>query len=271
MKRLNARRRARVVTKINKPQPSASRPFVVVNMAMTADGKIATANRAVSSFGSPADQKELLKLRATADAVIAGARTVDLNRVTMGPGGAAYQKLRVTRGLSEYNLRIIVSRLASVDPHAAIFRRKLSPVIVLASGKAPAARLAKLRVVASAVEVFGRERIDLLSALCWLMAKWGVKRLICEGGGELNDALFRAGLVDELHLTICPQLFGGRKAPTICDGEGAATLAAAVPMKLKSARRVGDELFLVYVREGSPARRGSQPRARAAKANRKGG
>ena len=50
-------------------------PFVLVNMAMTADGKIATANRAVASFGSVRDREHLLELRATADAVMAGART----------------------------------------------------------------------------------------------------------------------------------------------------------------------------------------------------
>ena len=48
-------------------------PFVFVNMAMTADGKIATANRAGSSFGSARDREHLLQLRATADAVMAGA------------------------------------------------------------------------------------------------------------------------------------------------------------------------------------------------------
>ena len=58
-------------------------------MAMTADGKIATANRTVSSFSSRRDQQHLLNLRATADAVMAGARTVDLNPITMGPGSGS--------------------------------------------------------------------------------------------------------------------------------------------------------------------------------------
>jgi riboflavin biosynthesis pyrimidine reductase len=68
---------------------------------------------------------------------------------------------------------------------------------------------------------------------------------LCEGGGELNDALFRAGLVDELHLTICAKLLGGRNAPTIADGLGALKLARATSLVLKSAKRIGDELFLV--------------------------
>src|SRR5947209_17847743 len=87
----------------------SSLPFVFVNMAMTADGKIATANRAVSSFGSKRDHDNLLDLRATADAVLAGARTVDSNPVNMGPGAAKYRRRRIKRGLAEYNLRLVVS------------------------------------------------------------------------------------------------------------------------------------------------------------------
>ncbi|MCX6896927.1 MAG: dihydrofolate reductase family protein, partial [Verrucomicrobia bacterium] len=81
-------------------------PFVFVNMAMTADGKIATSNRAASSFGSRRDHDHLLELRATADAVMAGARTVDLNPINLGPGAAKFRRLRLKHGLAEYNLRV---------------------------------------------------------------------------------------------------------------------------------------------------------------------
>jgi riboflavin biosynthesis pyrimidine reductase len=98
------------------------------------------------------------------------------------------------------------------------------------------------------VRVCGTREVDFRAALRWLQREWKVRRLLCEGGGELNDALFRAGLVDELHLTICPQVLGGRAAPTIADGRGSASLAAARPMQLKSMRRVGKELFLRFSR-----------------------
>lgn len=67
----------------------SSLPFVLVNVAMTADGKITTANRKVEAFGSPRDREHMLELRAEVDAVMAGARTVDLNPITMGPVGSA--------------------------------------------------------------------------------------------------------------------------------------------------------------------------------------
>jgi 2,5-diamino-6-(ribosylamino)-4(3H)-pyrimidinone 5'-phosphate reductase len=227
-------------------KPSTPSPFILVNMAMTADGKIATSNRAVSSFGSRHDRDHLLRLRATADAVMAGARTVDLNRVNLGPGPAEYRRLRLRRGLAEYNLRVIVSRSGTVNPNAEVFQRKFSLTIVLTTRRAPADCLAKLRAVASEVKICGAREINFHRAMGWLRARWGIRRLLCEGGGELNDALFRAGLVNELHLTVCPKIFGGRSAPTIADGLGASALAQAARLELKSARRRGDEMFFVY-------------------------
>ena len=223
-------------------------PFVLMNMAMTADGKIATANRGVSSFGSRHDHENLLELRATADAVMAGARTVDSAAINLGPGAAKFRRLRLKRGLAEYNLRVIVTGRGSINPRAEVFQHAFSPIIILTTERASAAARRRLQRQADDVKVCGRNEINIRTALRWLRTTWGVKRLLCEGGGELNDALFRAGLVDELHLTICPNVFGGRNAPTIAEGRGFAKLAHASQFELKSARRAGDELFLVLVR-----------------------
>ncbi len=217
-------------------------------MAMSADGKIATTNRTVSSFGSARDHDHLLALRATADAVMAGARTIAAHPVDLGPGPGRFRRLRLRRGLAAYNLRVIVSGRGRVPPQARVFERRFSPVIVLVSSRASPAARRRLRAVGAHVKVCGRAGVNLAAALRWLRARWGVKRLVCEGGGELNAAMFRADLVDEVHLTVCPLLFGGRTAPTIAEGPGAARLADARRFRLVSARRVGDELFLVYRR-----------------------
>jgi riboflavin-specific deaminase-like protein len=224
---------------------------VLVNMAMTADGKITTANRAVSSFSSPADEEHLLELRARADAVMAGARTVDLNPVNLGPGPAKYRRQRLENGLAEFNLRVIVTGRGSINPKAEIFKNRFSPIIVFTTQRAKGRALRSLRRLADEVKIWGVGNIDFPLALRWLREKWNVKTLLCEGGGELNDALFRANLVDELYLTISPKILGGQKAPTICDGVGFPTLAAARNLKLKSSRQVGDEMFLVFERERS--------------------
>jgi riboflavin-specific deaminase-like protein len=227
----------------------AKLPFVLVNMAMTADGKIATANRTISSFASARDREHLLELRATADAVMAGARTVDSASINLGPGSARYRRQRLKRGLAQYNLRVVVSRSGSVNPQSEVFRRRFSPIIILTTRRANAGRLKQLRALADVVKICGREEINFRAAFRWLRRRWHVKRLLCEGGGELNDALFRAGLVDELHLTLCPKIFGGRHAPTIADGRGFSQLSQAESFRLKSNSPNNGELFTVFVRD----------------------
>jgi len=224
-------------------------PFVLVNMAMTADGKIATANRAAHSFSSKRDLDHLYELRATADAVMSGARTIEISRSILGTGGERFRERRLKRGLAEYNLRVVVSGSGSINPRATIFHKHFSPVIILTTGRASEAKLRALRAIADDVKVCGRREIDFSAALRWLRAKWGVRRLLCEGGGELNDAMLRADLVDELHLTICPKIFGGKGAPTIADGVGFCTLAEATFFQISRFRLVGDDAYAVFRRK----------------------
>src|SRR5438874_6312310 len=151
-------------------------PFVFINVATTADGKLAPANRKFVPFSGRRDQQLLLELRTRADAVMAGARTVDLMPVNLGPGPAEYRRMRLKNGLSEYNLRVVVSGRGTLNPRAQIFRRRFSPIIVLVSGRAPQRNLQQLRRVADEVAAFGDEELDFRAALEWLGKKWNVRR-----------------------------------------------------------------------------------------------
>jgi len=215
---------------------------------MTADGKIAFAHRHFVPFGSRRDREHMMELRATADAVICGATTVEVTETILGTGGEKYRRQRLKNGLKEFPLRVIASGSGSIDPNANIFKKHISPVIVLTTEQISKAKLKSLRAVAE-VEIFGTRTIDFHVAFRWLREKWKIKRLLCEGGGELHGALIRAGLLDELHLTICPTIFGGTKAPTIDDGENVQRLIEAKQFKLKSFRQVGDEIFTIWRRK----------------------
>ena len=225
-------------------------PFVFSNFAMTADGKIAFSHKNFSPFGGERDREHMMELRATADAVICGATTVDVTETILGSGGEKYRKLRLKNGLAEFPLRVIASGSGSINLNAQIFKKRFSPIILLTTERISKSKLKSLRAVAE-VEIFGRLQIDFHEAFHWLRAKWQIKRLLCEGGGELHSALIRAGLVDELHLTFCPKIFGGKNAPTIADGKGFSDLADAARFKLQSSRRLGGELFAVFKRRSN--------------------
>jgi riboflavin-specific deaminase-like protein len=223
-------------------------PFVFSNFAMTADGKIAFANGRFTPFSSRRDRDHMMELRATADAVMCGARTIETTGTILGNGGEKFHRLRLKCGLAEYPLRIIVSGSGSISPTAKIFQKRFSPIVVLTTGRISKANLKKLRAVADEVKICGKTKINFPAALHWLREKRKVRRLLCEGGGALHGALIRAGLVDELHLTLCPKIFGGRNTPTVADGKGSLHLSDATQFKLKSANRIGDEMFAIFAR-----------------------
>jgi riboflavin-specific deaminase-like protein len=223
-------------------------PFVFSNFAMTADGKIAFAGGKFTPFGSRRDLEHLYELRATADAVMCGARTVEATGTILGNGGEKFRKLRLKCGLAEFPLRVLVSGSGSINPDSKIFKKRFSPIVVLTTARISKANLKELLTVADEVKICGETEIKFPAAFRWLRDKWKVKRLLCEGGGELHSTLINAGLLDELNLTVCPKIFGGRNAPTIADGAGFFRLADAARFKLKSASPIDDELFAVFSR-----------------------
>jgi 5-amino-6-(5-phosphoribosylamino)uracil reductase len=225
---------------------SAGLPHVTVNVAITADGKLAPDTRHFVPFGSKRDQQLMMELRSRADAVLSGARTVDLGKVDLGPGGKKYQRQRLENGLAEFNLRVVASGSASLNPRAHIFTKRFSPILLLTTEAAPPVRLKRLSSLVDDVFISPGATIDFRAALVWLRQKWNVKRLLCEGGGEINAPVFREKLADELYLTICPVLFGGRRAPTPADGAGISALSDATKLKLLRRELVNDELYCVY-------------------------
>ncbi len=220
-------------------------PFVLTNGAVSLDGKLALENRSLIQFSSARDRQFVFQLRAGADAVLCGAETVETFSIDLAAGSPACVKKRLRLGLSPEPLRILVSEDGTIAPDARIFKKPVSPIIVLTTRSAAKACAESLSGLAT-VKGFGKKTVDFARAFRWLHAQWGVKRLLCEGGGETNAALIRAGVVDEMHVTVCPLVLCGSRAMTLCDGRGFSTLKQAAHLKLKALKQIKGELFLTY-------------------------
>ena len=229
------------------PAPK-DRPYVLLNMSMSADGKIASAQRTINHFSSKRDHDNLYELRASVDAIMNGARTVDTAPIKMDSGPEKYRRQRVKNKLCEQALRVIVTGSGSLDDQAEVFKHKFSPIVVLTSERCSKRNQQRLAKAADHLIVAGKTSINFAAAMNQLRQAWKVRRLLCEGGGALNDALFRADLIDEVNLTVCPVVIGGSTSPTISDGKGIQRLADARQFILTKRKQIGGELFLTYHR-----------------------
>jgi riboflavin-specific deaminase-like protein len=196
------------------------RPFVTANFAMTADGKISTRNLTRSDFSSKADKRRLLEIRAACDAVLVGARTLEADAMTLGLPAADLQAARTKRGLPSHPLRVIVSSRGRISAEARVFCADVPNVPVVFSTRRMPTRT--VQSLAGVCDLFLHlaDEVNLAAMLATLREDYGVRRVVCEGGGALLRSLIAADLVDELHTTICPRIFGGRKAPTLTGSAG---------------------------------------------------
>jgi 2,5-diamino-6-(ribosylamino)-4(3H)-pyrimidinone 5'-phosphate reductase len=219
------------------------RPFVSINMAMTADGKITSARREEPAFSSRLDKKTMDRLRAEADAVLVGAGTLRADNPPLHVRDPEMKAHRAALGKPEGLVNVLVTASAAVDPGARFFRGDGAAPIVATVEDAPADRLSRLAQVAE-VWTVGRGRVALPKLLARLKTR-GIERLLVEGGGELNWGFVRDDLFDELYVTLVPALLGGRDAPTLCEGEGL-TMAGQRRLRLVSADVIDGEIFCRY-------------------------
>lgn len=224
------------------------RPFVYVNMAMTVDGKITSSTRERPRFTSEHDRRHMDRLRAAADGIMLGARTMRADNPAWHVRSAAMRDYRESLGKPEGLLRVLVTAGGEIDCESRFFDESHGggERIIATVEDVPRDRLAALESRAEIWQI-GRGRVDLPELLRRLGGR-GVERLLVEGGGELNWALVCADLVDELHVTIAPVLLGGQAAPTLLEG-GGFPMKMRRRLRLEELTREGDELFCRYVVE----------------------
>ncbi len=208
------------------------RPYVVLNMVATLDGKAAI-NGSTRGMGGEADRELFHNLRTQADAILVGAGTVRDERYGKAIKTDALRAKREQEGLAPEPVTVIVSFRGALPPDLPILQEPGAPVIV-ATGAA-----GELEGVAADVS-YERTGDDLPLLLARLREDRGIRSILCEGGPTLNSHLLAAGLVDELFLSIDPVIVGGADALTLVAGRA---LAEPVRAELVSLLRSDEGLF----------------------------
>lgn len=234
---------------------SLNRPHITVVLAMSADGKIADATRGAARFPSNVDKAHLETQVAMADATLFGAGTLRAYGTTLPVSDVALIDQRRSRHQPDQPIQIVCSAMGKLDREWPFFQQLIPRWLITTAegiqcwrsghdGQRPFSQ------VLINERPFNWQAVmqDLYTGKSGLSAasrRLPIERLLVMGGGELVASLLSENLVDELYLTICPLLIGGKTAPTPVGGLG--FIWPRTPqLKLQSSRVEGDEVFLHY-------------------------
>jgi 2,5-diamino-6-(ribosylamino)-4(3H)-pyrimidinone 5'-phosphate reductase len=202
-----------------------NRPFVFINVAMTADGKIDTFERKGASISSAKDKERVDKLRAGSDAVLVGGRTLLDEDPKLTIKSESLRAERLARGTTANPIKVGISTKADIKPDSNFFNIGPARIVIFTTHQTSMEQINLLRMHHAEVFVHETPRVDLPSALRTLKGL-GVNRLMVEGGGTMNFELIKLGLVDEVIAYVAPMIFGGANAPTMADSLGVPREAA---------------------------------------------
>lgn len=213
--------------------------YITSNHAMSADGKIATSRYDLVSIGSPEDQRRMAALRAEADAVLVGGTTFRNWPFPL----VERRSMAALRPRPIVNAVLTRRGLLDEPARARIQERFPDPRVRLILLGPPSLDVEGHRAAFGA-EVLTSPNPDVRWAVQTLAAL-GCERVVSEGGGDLLFQLLEADLLDEVRLTVCPLIIGGKDAPSPVDGRGFPSDQAR-RLALLDVERLGDELFLRY-------------------------
>jgi len=219
-----------------------ARPYVITNTVSSVDGRTAIGGKA-AGLGSRIDRQTMRTLRSRADAVMIGAGTLRAERLTLGLDETGVPQ----------PLAIIVTDTGDVPLEEHLIGEGGQEVLILLSDAAPKRVVERLPTLAPVMRAPADSTgaVDLETALRILKVERGVESLVVEGGPGLNHALISLNLVDELFLTVAPELLGGSADQTLTLLRGPTLTARDRPtLDLMSIYLSGDELFLRYSLSG---------------------
>jgi 2,5-diamino-6-(ribosylamino)-4(3H)-pyrimidinone 5'-phosphate reductase len=214
-----------------------SRPKVILNAAISIDGKIATINDD-SKLSSLKDIRRVHKLRSKIDAIIIGKNTLEND-----------DPLLTVRYVSGKNpVRIIFDSRGRISLKSKIIKTASKVPTIIVSTEKISKKNRLLREKNSAkVIVSGKNIIDV-KKLVHELSKHKIKSVLLEGGGITNWEFFKQGIVDEIIVTVTPYILGGKNAVTLVEGKGFKKILHSSKFKLKKTNRLGSEIVLHYTK-----------------------
>ncbi len=202
-------------------------PYVILNAAMTLDGKIATKTGS-SEISGLEDLKRVHELRKEVDGIMVGINTVliDDPRLTVH---------KITSEKSDNPIRVVVDNKARTPIESRILNDDALTIIAV-SNKVETDNIVfeRSKALGEKADVFYSKdsSVNLKELMNYLYSK-KIKTLMLEGGSTLNFSMLRENLIDEIRVCVAPMVVGGKYAKTLFDGDGFDFMKEAINLELK--------------------------------------
>ena len=221
------------------------KPYVILNAAMTLDGKIATKTGS-SEISGPEDLERVHEIRKNADGIMVGIGTVlaDDPRLTVH---------KIPSSKSDNPIRVVVDNKARTPIDFRILNDDADTIIAVGSicdennPNSDEDAVSRAKAISQKADVFysSKTPVDLVEFMDYLYSK-GIRTLMLEGGATLNFSMIKDNLIDEVRICIAPMIAGGRDAKTFFDGEGFDYMKDAVKLELIKSYSCGKDFVMEY-------------------------
>jgi diaminohydroxyphosphoribosylaminopyrimidine deaminase/5-amino-6-(5-phosphoribosylamino)uracil reductase len=215
---------------------TTGRPFVILKSAASLDGKTAAVDGTSKWITSEQSRADAQRLRAWADAIVVGSRTVLEDDPALTVRDERWAEARPP-------LRVIVDSAGRVPASAGVFDGA-APTVVATTERASEERIEGWTHAGAEVLVLDRDAtggVDL-EGLLHALGKRDVQGVLIEGGATLAWSFVRDQLVDRVVMYLAPKILGGAAASGVVTGGGFAPVDQALPLEFERVERIGPDL-----------------------------
>ena len=211
------------------------RPYVIINCAMSADGKIASPTGHQLRISNEEDIKRMYNLRNNCDAVLVGVGTI----LSDNP------KLTIKKEYVENPknpIRVILDTHCRTKPNSFAVDDK-AKTLIFTNGECDRIYGDNIEIVQCGIDSEGYIE---LKEMFEKLTNYGIKKLIVEGGSTIIWNFLKHGFVDDLFVYIGPMIIGGKYTPSMADGEGITQVEEMVNLEVIDVKKLGNGILVHY-------------------------
>jgi len=212
-----------------------NRPYVIINCAMSADGKIASAAGKQLRISNQEDMKRVYELRNEFDAVLVGVNTIQADDPKLTVKADYVQN-------PKNPTRVILDTHCGTKPDSLAVDEN-AKTLIITNGECDRDYKNTVEVIQCEVDYEGL--IDL-NKMLEILYNRGIRKLMVEGGSTVIWNFLKQRLVDDLYVYIGPMIIGGKYTPSMADGEGITQEDELINLELVEAKKIGNGLLVHY-------------------------